>query len=436
MKLRAEVFDQVQRLFDLKGFNDHQLHALLRFDAGQGPDVAILEKAVIASIEAIPILGTRYVAGDRPHWVGLDSSEWARSFLVARTEAELESALIARSDEERGPQVRVSLLATEPTALAVTMNHMIGDGAGFKSYLYFLCALYSRLAADPGYKPQPLTGGRGIGRVLGRVSLGSKMRALFTQSGDLERSHDRPFPLGAGGPTRPFIATRKIDREQTAAFRDYGHARGATLNDLVLTAFYRCLFRRLGLGAGAALTVPAMVDMRRYLGAGEEFSALTNLSSMVATHLDYRPDENFAATLGRVKAAMDEKKSRDIGLNNFVTLGLVFRLAGDRWANRLLRVKLKFPLICMTNIGVLDDARLTFGDRTPNDAYLCGSIKYRPYFQVAMTSYRGELTLSINLDGTDSDRATADAVLGDIEAELAVATAVQHESSPARAQPS
>ena len=62
-------------------------------------------------------------------------------------------------------------------------------------------------------------------------------------------------------------------------------------------------------------------------------------------------------------------------------------------------------VICMTNIGVLDAARLSFGDLRPTDAYLCGSIKYKPYFQLAMSSYQDELTLSVNLYGSASDRA-------------------------------
>ena len=58
-----------------------------------------------------------------------------------------------------------------------------------------------------------------------------------------------------------------------------------------------------------------MVDMRRYLGETGEFKSLTNLSSMQVTQLDYKPEERFEGTLGRVKAVMDEKKAADIGLN-------------------------------------------------------------------------------------------------------------------------
>jgi NRPS condensation-like uncharacterized protein len=59
MDYTAEIFDQIQLLFAITGFNDHQLHCVLRF--GAKLDAAALKKAVACSIEAIPILGTRYI---------------------------------------------------------------------------------------------------------------------------------------------------------------------------------------------------------------------------------------------------------------------------------------------------------------------------------------------------------------------------------------
>jgi len=45
MDFICEAFDQMQRAFDLNGFNDHQLHCVLRFDSGVAPDAAILRRA-------------------------------------------------------------------------------------------------------------------------------------------------------------------------------------------------------------------------------------------------------------------------------------------------------------------------------------------------------------------------------------------------------
>jgi NRPS condensation-like uncharacterized protein len=418
MDVICEAFDQVQRAFDLNGFNDHQLHCALSFDSGTAPDAAILRRAVIASIEAIPILGTRYAGGVKPRWASLDPKACARAFVVAPTEADFETVLVARTDEDRGPQVRVCLLDERRSAVALTLNHMICDAAGVKSYIYFLCVIYTRLLADPAYRPNPVDGDRSMRPVLERFPLSVKLKSLFLQSGDNNQPGDRRFPMSEGEVDRPFILTRRLERARTTAIRDYGRAHGATLNDLALSALYRCLFRLLDLRPGAELMIPVMVDMRRYLAAGDEFTALTNLSSTVVTKLKREPDEAFLRTLGRVKAQMDEKKGADIGLNALVKLDLIYRLLGDRIANRKLRTGLKNPLICMTNIGVLDAARLTFGEARPTDAYLTGWIKYKPHFQFAISSYRDELTLSVNLYGSESDRARILSFLEDIDAEL------------------
>ena len=102
------------------------------------------------------------------------------------------------------------------------------------------------------------------------------------------------------------------------------------MNDALLTAMYRVLFRTLALKSGDPLQIPIMVDMRRYVSGKSEFKSLTNLTSMVSTQLDYRPDESFEDTLARAKAVMLDKKSGAIGLNALVKLKLVYRALGNR----------------------------------------------------------------------------------------------------------
>jgi NRPS condensation-like uncharacterized protein len=420
MDYTAEVFDQVQLLFDITGFNDHQLHCVLKFESRL--DAAVLKKAVISSIEAIPILGTRYVDGGKPHWASIEPDNFGEAFVITLTEMEFEELVVSRVDESRGPQIKVCLLDSSPFAVALTMNHMVCDAAGFKEYLYFLCKIYSEIMANPAYRPTTIDGDRSIHGMLRRIGMGVKLRSLLSQSKENNRSGDHRFPLSEGGEVQPFILTRKIGRERTTALRDYCQTQGATLNDAVLTAYYRCLFRSLALDPGTELCIPVMVDMRRYLGKVEELNALTNLSSTVITRLEYRSEEDFEVTLGRVKRVMDEKKGSNIGLNACIKLGLTYRLLGNKRANYELRSHLKNPLICMTNVGVLDSARISFGDLRPRDAFLCGSIKYKPHFQLAISSYQGELTLSSNLYGNANDRERILAFFDEIEEEFLMGT--------------
>ena len=72
----------------------------------------------------------------------------------------------------------------------------------------------------------------------------------------------------------------------------------------------------------------------------------------------------------------------------------------------------------MTNMGILDSARLLFGNLRPYDAFLCGSIKYKPCFQLAVSSCDGELTLSATLYGNADDRDRIVCFLAEIDADL------------------
>jgi len=416
MNYTAEVFDQLQLLFDTKGLNDHQMHCVLRFE--HRLDIELLKNVVVASIDAIPILGTRYSSSARPHWTSIDSKDFGRASLIAQTESDLEKFVVSPVDEGTGPQIRVCVLDAIPFAVAFKMNHMVCDAGGFKTYLYCLCDLYSGLMTNPQYRRSPLTGNRSIGSVLRRFSLGVKLKSLFLQGKENNLSGDAKFPMSDEGEARPFIVTSKLNRERTSALKNSGKEKGATLNDVVLTALYRRLFRWLGLSPGEECLIPVMVDMRRYLGGTVESPSLTNLSSMVSTKLSFRPDEQFDGTLARVKKEMDARKRSNPGLNACIKLALLFRTFGDHITNRLLRSKMKYPYICMTNVGILDPTRLLFGDLRPQDAYLCGAIKYKPYFQLAMSSYNGEITLSINLYGSASDRDRMLSFLAEIDAEL------------------
>ena len=124
MNYPAEIFDQMQLLFDLTGFNDHQLHCVLRFESE--PDFELLKRAVISSIEAIPILGTRYVdEGRGPRWESIDSARLGDACVVARTEMEFDEFITSRIDETTGPQIKVCLLGSGHPAIALTMNHMV-----------------------------------------------------------------------------------------------------------------------------------------------------------------------------------------------------------------------------------------------------------------------------------------------------------------------
>jgi NRPS condensation-like uncharacterized protein len=418
MQYKTEIFDRMQLLYDETGFNDHQLHC--EIDLESSLDEATLEKATMLSLASIPILATRYSTGPGgAAWESLADDELERAFATTEDEAVFESERTFRIREEVGPQLRLCLLRGKRNALAITLNHMITDGAGLKDYLYFLCDAYSRLLADPSYIPPLVEGYRGMGDVTRAVGPWAKLGAWLGQNGDSNRTGKLAFPLTSGGELRPFIATRVVDRDKVAALKAYCKARGATLNDAALAACYRALARAIGPAALEGLEFPIMIDMRRYLPS-REFGALRNLASTAITRLGQREGESFEETLSKAKSLMDDLKGRRIGLGGCLKMSLLFSLFREESAVKLLRLGLRHPLVCMTNLGEIDSRRLAFEGTPVASAYACGSIKHKPHFQLALSGFDGTITLSSNLYGNAEDKRRVESFLAEVEGELDV----------------
>ena len=159
----------------------------------------------------------------------------------------------------------------------------------------------------------------------------------------------------------PFIINRNLGQKKTTEIQHFCKSEKVTLNDAVLTCYYRCLFKKLAVPPGDELCIPVMVDMRRYLAEPGNFDALTNLSSTVITRLNYRPLEEFSSALMRVKNIMDSIKSGFIGLNGFIKLNFIYSIFPAFLANRIVIWGLRNPLNCMTNTGILDQTDFCSG---------------------------------------------------------------------------
>ncbi len=414
MEYPVQIFDRMQLLYTAKGFNDHQVHCHMRFSSAL--DEATLRGAVALTLHAVPILATRYAPRPgRPVWESLAEADCKRAFTATGDGSSFNAQATCRLNEEVGPQVRVALLRGTSGAIAITMNHMIADGAGFKRYLYLLSETYSALVDNPAFTPREIvTGDRSFRDVVRAFSLRARVHSMI---GSVNRSGSFVFPFAEQAGAKPFIATRTLDEKNVSRLRELCRERGATINDAALTAYYRVLARRLGRSAREHLEIPIMVDMRRY-APETEFTSLRNLSSMVITRIRQRDGEPFEETLLKVKSVMDGLKGRRIGLGGLMKLSFPFLLCGERLGSRLLKRALKAPLICMTNIGELDSNRLSFKGSPIQSAFLCGSIKFKPHFQLALSGFAGTLTLSVNLYGSPEDRRMIDSFLQEVNEEL------------------
>jgi len=405
MRYKAELFDRLQYLYEVTQFNDHQLHCVIKFS--DKLDACIAEKAVSVLLKSVPVLSRVYRHNDGDsYWEDVNDLKKSNAFSVVYNQADFDRFTTSKTNEESGPQIKVCLLSSNQDSLSIIMNHMVCDAASFKQCLYPLSDIYSNLVQNPDFLPDyAINENRDFEKVISGVSFWNRIKALLFYRENSNQSGSYSFPLSQDEITGPFILIHEISESRYNAIQEYCQNNNVTINDVMLAAYYRVLSKMLKID-GKPLDIPIMVDMRRYLKQENSFE-LSNLSSMINTRITVTPGESFKDTLNKINRAMNQKKASQIGLNAFIKLALlrrIFRVIGSKRSYLISKNGLKTPNICMTNIGILDSTKLVFKGSSINNAFMCGSIKYRPHFQMALSSYANKITLSSNLYGSDRDR--------------------------------
>ncbi|MBP8639733.1 MAG: hypothetical protein KBI01_02360, partial [Oscillospiraceae bacterium] len=320
------------------------------------------------------------------------------------------------TDEALGPQIKFCLLQSNTDELSVVINHMVSDAAGFKQCIYLYSDIYSKLMENPCYVPDYIIDGdRGFKGVFYKLSCIERIELLLFGRKDNNQKLGLEFPLSKLEEQAPLIVSHEIAPETYRCICNYCHRNSVTVNDVILAAYFRALAEKLDV-KGEELALPIMIDMRRYL-KDKSFYSLTNLSSTTIVRAIVRPNESFGETLDRVSAVMKEKKSGKLGLNTFIKLDAGFKLPLIN-AYGIMRRVLKNPKISMTNIGVLDSTKLVFENSPIENAVMFASIKYRPHFQISVTSFKGKMTLGAGLYGTQQDRESIEKFFELIDDEL------------------
>jgi NRPS condensation-like uncharacterized protein len=289
------------------------------------------------------------------------------------------------------------------------VDHAAADGQGAKRIVSRLAKRYSEdvdAACDDASAASPNRSGV---RLLRRFSVGTLYHELRNAT------PPRPtwgIPRRGDDPGRRRFEIRTVDAERFSALRAWAKQRGATVNDVALTAWYRALFAELQPAEGVPMAINVSFDMRRYLEDGCEIPAAMNLSSTETAMLALVDGEPFETTLSRVVRETARLKEGRPGLGQAVKLELaghllsLKRLEGTvvEPMRRGRRAGLSYPFL--SNFGVIAEEDVTFGEARTTRALMLGPAGHAPFLMLGVSSYRGELSLAIGYcDGEMSGEA-------------------------------
>lgn len=414
----------VQDLFNYLGrlWHDGQIRCVVRF-AGQ-VDAARMARAARLTLDAEPVLGCRLVERPfRPYWQRRPDLDTLPLCPVAGgkdLDGQMWRFLTAPVDPCTGPLVHVRIFRGVTDTLCVKLDHGGGDGAGAMQTLTLLAATYRELAADAGYRPPAYKHyERGQGQVFrraGPLGVAGALRGLgFTRP-----AHRLPG-YGADASGRA-IALRRVEAERLEAMRAYGRERQAKFNDLLVTAIYRALFARVNPRPGEPCLLALPVNLRRYLPPDHTLP-VANLSGGNTYDLAYQPGESFEQTLARVVARSRRFKAQFPGLAGVMLQAILFapgfaaaRALIHRIMGRAMAEGYMGPFL--SNVGIIDEGLIDFGDGTIADAFGLGVISFPPSLNVAASTFRGILTLTSGYCPTAIAPEVVEGFLDDIIHEL------------------
>lgn len=420
--MKAELWDRIQYLF--RNYYDRMLHGY--FEVEGHLNEKNIEETIRIVLEKIPVLRSKYVANIiKPYWKVVKGDFAADVLSIVECddiEKGAEEFLTGCFGSAKAPQMKVRICRGKKNdTIAFLINHQCFDGGDLKEFLYKFIEIYSVLEeGGDGYAVEVKNGTRSNDQVYSTMADERRKRAKGLYKNQSITEHPLKFPFSSNKKKqKAMIVKRFVEAEHFDKMKAFGKEHGATINDILLAAYFRTMFRLITVEEGQTLTIPCFTNLRKYIEGGQT-EGFTNLTCMITCTIDSVGD-SFEETLKKVSAEMLKTKNDDTaGLAGIPLLKLAYNIAPAFISELLIKIGYTNPFIGMSNIGIIDHNRISWGKLPTADAYLSGAIKYKPYMQLAVTSLMKRITMTICIYGTDEDRAVLEKFFKIFEEEISV----------------
>lgn len=356
----ASTFDIVNVYFER--IYDPTMHVVLAFDGTI--DAGVMREATMRLIAANPYLRSRFAdeGEDLPVWEEIPEEAWQGAFVLVTAE-EGRRLPPPPLDVRSGPQVRVTIYrrdAGEGDLLAVTCHHGFCDAAGVMTLARQVVATYRRIREDPGFRPAP-TGAydRSTDWILARTTEEERRRELALEEPFIDRWR---FPAERPGRGTPRVVCRTLHPERLGRIKAFGRRYGATVNDILIGAFFLALLRIRNdpSDRGAPRSILTSVDLRRRHLSDPRACPPMNLSvAYVITLAVEEAEAELEDIIGQVVAITSRRKAGNLGLASILFYEEIMaggmpavRAFFDEMVERYLTAGQKNPVF--SNLGIVD----------------------------------------------------------------------------------
>ncbi len=404
-KLNAELWDKMHYLF--RDFNDRMVHVELRYD--YEIDIEALKTVLICFFEKAPVLHSSFTDNRiSPYWTVKDYKIndvlTVKEVSEENLDQEINDFLVQYIPPDADIQMKVAVFNhSGKSVLCIVENHMCMDGGDLKYFMKSLCKNYSDFVEN-GISPVDLrTGTRSYESVYEDFSSGEKRLAKNLYK-NVNSKDDHGFPFTPNSiKDKSFIAKRKIPASKFDAIRSSGKKHGATINDMILTAYFYSLYELAGFDKRDGFSISCAVDLRRHIKDNSD-QGVTNHTAWMQCRVPEQGDNIFETLNYVVHSSNQFKEDRFVGLHGLPLLSFGYKILPLAASEEVIKIGYANPLLAMSNIGVLEVDKLALAGNEPTDGFMSGAVKYKPFALLSVTSVRKELTLSMCVRGNEIDK--------------------------------
>lgn len=404
-KLNAELWDKMHYLF--RDYNDRMVHAELHYDFEI--DIDALKTVLICMLQKAPVLHSSFTDNKiHPYWTVedyvIDDVVHAYNVDEAELNDKINDFLVQYIPPDAKLQMQVAVFyCNGKSVLCIVENHMCMDGGDFKYFLKQLCKNYNDYV-DKGISPIELrTGSRAYTQVYEDFTPSEKKMAQNLYK-NINSADDHGFPFTPDNiRDKSFIYRRKLSAQKFDEIRTTGKKYGATINDMILTAYFFALYELAGFNPYDSVSISCAIDLRRHIKDNSD-SGITNHTAWMQCKVPQRGADIFETLKYTVRSSNMFKEDRFMGLHGLPLLSFGYKILPHAASEEIIKIGYANPLLAMSNIGILETDKLALSGNEPTDGFMSGAVKYKPFALLSMTSMRKELTLSMCVRGNDEDK--------------------------------
>lgn len=402
--IKAEMWDRMQFLF--RNYYDRMVHA--KFSYKGSFDMAALKNAVLYMVEKAPVLHSSFnTTVVEPYW---KEEKYTIDDIVSYERVEnadevADKWLCEVIPYDNNVQVKIAIFEDDnQSVFCWRNNHMCMDGGDLKYFLATLCNNYNALKGGDYAALNMKTGSRAYEQVYSMLE-GDDLKHAKGLYKNISKAQDKvPFPWSESvAEDINRIIKREIGQEDFAGMRTVAKKLGITVNDAIMALVFRSLYELCGLKDDDSLTVSCAIDLRKHIVEGGLQGGLTNHTAWMAVRTLCKGETMQDTVVNIIRSTKGYKRDKFMGLYSLPLLKLAYTIFPQDIAEFAIKAGYDNPLIAVSNMGLLDDKKLTFDGMQLIDGFISGAVKYKPFFLMSVTTILGKVTLSTAIRGNEKD---------------------------------